>query len=56
MKYKDRVQAKNRYKKSVLVTTAALTLGMSTLSTFGGTISAYAGEEQTTSSPKKFSS
>lgn len=54
MKYKDRVQVKNGYKKTLLVTTAALTLGMSTVGTFGGAISAYAAEEQTTSSPKKF--
>ncbi|MCI3150045.1 hypothetical protein C5137_28500 [Bacillus cereus] len=41
MKYKERTHAKRRFKKAVFVTAAAMSLGMST---FGGTISAFAAD------------
>lgn len=42
MKYKDQTQAKNRYKKALLVTATALTLGIGPVSTFVGTPAVYA--------------
>ncbi|MGK8429716.1 hypothetical protein [Bacillus cereus] len=44
MKYKERTHAKRRFKKAVFVTAAAMSLGMST---FGGTISAFAADNTT---------
>ncbi|MGX5632933.1 anthrax toxin-like adenylyl cyclase domain-containing protein [Bacillus thuringiensis] len=44
MKYKKRIHAKRRFKKGVFITAATMTLGMST---WGGTISAFAAENTT---------